>query len=247
MVQRHLCVFEILLLMCTHLCKVVAECFFMCVYRGWTCTCFTMRKWQTRLHTVPIGPCLQRSDVAALLRPKSASFEAWRPKSPLWLGKSFCHAQTAMHRCSGVEWVQMQRRVWCQWVCGPWNSLGRAVRQGCVVGLRAVGRGHAMVHAASTECVAHVGADLAALGWGGWKLPRFSWVKVFHLCWNFIFEVALFTVGTLDGRVTVWSLPLWSVKSSLYCSYHVLHELLSSSPVLPASYFFQSLIYIFYP
>lgn len=38
MLQRHLCVLEILLLMCTHLYKAVAECFFMCAGKGWTCT-----------------------------------------------------------------------------------------------------------------------------------------------------------------------------------------------------------------
>lgn len=85
--------------------------------------------------------------------------------------------------------------------CAAMELLGCAVGWGRVVGLRAVGNGHAMVlHAAATECVACAWADLPTLGEADWKLPGF---RVFHSCWNFISEVDLFSVGTLDCRATV--------------------------------------------
>lgn len=85
--------------------------------------------------------------------------------------------------------------------CVAMELLGSAVGWGGVVGLRAVGRGRAMVlYAAATECVACVGADLPTLGDADWKLPGF---RVFRSCWNFISEVDLFTVGTLDCKATV--------------------------------------------
>lgn len=87
--------------------------------------------------------------------------QPWLGPDAVGLGESKYSAVSSADGCAspGTPWgVQWDQDVW----------------RGSVLWARS----HAMVrHAAATECVAHIRADLITLGEGDWKLPG---VRFFH-------------------------------------------------------------------
>lgn len=135
----------------------------------------------------------------------------------IWLGKSLHHAQTVVggSRCGGIVWVHTQCCVQRWQVCRLRNYMGCAVGQRCAVGLYALGRLHATVlHA--TVC----GTCRSILHYFGRRLE----IKSFCSWWNLIFQVTLYTVGTLDCRATVCVPSLW-ICEIISIVLRVLHEL----------------------